>query len=109
MEIKPGKFCPLIKKDCIELKCSWFTQVRGKNPNTGKDVDEWGCAIAWMPVLTIETAQQSRQAGAAVESFRNEMVKANQSNLEVLLAVANQEPTKVSATIQDPNIKKLEN
>jgi len=109
MELKPGKFCPLIKKDCVELQCSWFTQVRGKNPNTGKDIDEWGCAIAWMPVLTIETAQQSRQAGAAVESFRNEMVKANQSNLSVLLAVANQEPANVAATVQDSAIKKLEN
>ena len=28
-----------------------------------------------VPVLLIENAQQSRQTGAAVESFRNEVVK----------------------------------
>jgi hypothetical protein len=86
MQLKPGNFCPLIKKDCIELKCAWFTQVRGTNPNTGKEVDEWACAITWMPVLLIENSQQQRQTGAAVESFRNEMVKANEASNQVLIA-----------------------
>jgi len=88
MEIKPGNYCPLVKEDCLQLKCAWFTQVRGKNPNTGKDVDEWACAIAWMPMLMIENSQQQRQTGAAVESFRNEMVKANEVGQKVLLAAA---------------------
>lgn len=63
-------------------------QVRGKNPNTGEDADEWGCSMAWLPVLTIENSQQQRQTGAAVESFRNEMVKANEVGQRVLLTVA---------------------
>jgi hypothetical protein len=79
-QIKPGNYCPLIKKDCIGLKCSWYTQIRGMNPNTGEDVDHWGCAITWLPMLTIENSQQQRSTGAAVESFRNEVVKANQEN-----------------------------
>lgn len=85
MEIKSGTYCPLIKKDCIQLQCSWFTQVRGTNQNTGKEVDEWACAIAWIPMLLIENSQQQRQTGAAVESFRNEMVKANEVSTNVLL------------------------
>jgi hypothetical protein len=80
MELKPGSYCPLIKKDCIGIKCSWFTQMRGTNPNTGKEIDEWGCAMTWLPVLLVENAQQSRQAGAAIESFRNEVVAFNQSS-----------------------------
>lgn len=83
-QIKPGKFCPLIRKDCVGLKCSWYTQVRGYNPNTGEDVDNWACAIAWMPVLTIENSQQQRSTSHAVESFRNEMVKSNESNRNIL-------------------------
>lgn len=86
MQLQPGKFCPLLKKDCVGLQCSWFTQVRGTNPNTGKEVDEWACAIAWLPVLLIENSQQQRQTGAAVESFRNEMVKTNQQTVHALLA-----------------------
>jgi hypothetical protein len=52
-----------------------YIQLRGTNPNTGQEVDNWKCSIAWLPILMIETAQQTRQAGAAIESFRNEAVK----------------------------------
>ena len=59
----------------MKLKCEWFTHVQGVNPQTGQEVDEWGCAVTWMPMLLIENSQQQRQTGAAVESFRNETVK----------------------------------
>ena len=72
MKLEPGKFCPLIGKDCIGLECSWFTQIRGVHPQTGEEIDEWGCAVTWMPVLLIENSQKQRETGAAVESFRNE-------------------------------------
>jgi hypothetical protein len=54
--------------------------------NTGNQVDEFQCAIAWMPMLLIENSGQQRQTGAAVESFRNEMVKSNETSQKVLLA-----------------------
>lgn len=76
-----GRFCPLIKKDCIQVQCAWFVQISGTNPNTGIEVNDWGCSIAWMPVLMIENSATQRQTGAAVESFRNEMVRANTSPL----------------------------
>lgn len=79
MELKPGTFCPLIKKDCIQLKCAWFMQIRGNHPQSGAEIDEWGCSIAWTPILMIENAKLQRETGAAVESFRNEMVKSNYS------------------------------
>ena len=76
MQIKNGTFCPLIKKDCVQLQCAWFTQLRGTNPQTGQEIDEWLCAIAAMPMLQIEVAKEARQGAAATESFRNEMVRA---------------------------------
>lgn len=85
MKLEKGKFCPLLQQDCIELKCAWFTQIRGTNPNTGEPVDEWDCSINWLPFLVIESTQQNRQTGAAVESFRNEVVKANESNQQLYL------------------------
>ena len=75
MKLEQEHWCPLIGEECMKLKCEWFTQVRGQNPNTGEDVDEWGCAVTWLPLLLIENSQQQRQTGAAVESFRNETVK----------------------------------
>jgi hypothetical protein len=74
MQLKNGTFCPLIKKDCVGLQCAWFTRVQGVDTNTGNQVDEYQCAIAWMPMLLIENSGQQRSTGAAVESFRNEMV-----------------------------------
>jgi hypothetical protein len=93
MELKPKNGCPLHSfEPCKQLDCAWFTQVRGTNPNTGKEVDEWACAIAWMPMLMIENSQQQRQTGAAVESFRNEMVKANESSRQALLTAVKINP-----------------
>jgi len=60
--------------------------VRGKNVNTGEDVDEWGCSMAWMPLLAIENSNQQRSTSAAVESFRNEMVKGSELSHQLLLA-----------------------
>ncbi len=75
MKIKPEGNCPLNKfKPCKKLECAWFIEVRGTNPNTGDETSEWGCAISWLPVMLIENAQQSRQTGAAIESFRNAVV-----------------------------------
>lgn len=80
-----GKLCPLLKKPCIEHDCAWYMQVRGSHPQTGQPVDEYGCAQVWQPILTIENSQQQRQTGAAVESFRNEMVEGNKQTARILL------------------------
>jgi len=80
-----GSYCPLIKKNCIEHKCAWYMHVRGMNPNTGEDVDHWGCSVTWLPMLTIENSQQQRHTSAAVESFRNEVVKANEQNRDLYI------------------------
>lgn len=108
MKIKSGDYCPLIHKKCIELKCSWYTQIRGMNPNTGQEVDEWGCAISWIPMLQIETSQQARQAGAAVESFRNEVVRSNSQNQQLHLEyMENHKVLPAEVNILDNIINKL--
>lgn len=71
------EFCPLIAKKCVEDKCKFWVHVRGKNPQSQAEIDMPDCAIRWLPTLLIENSQMSRQTGAAVESFRNEVVKGN--------------------------------
>jgi len=105
MKLEQGKYCPLIKKDCVGLQCSWFTQIRGYNPNTGEPVDEWGCAITWMPTLLIENSQQQRSTGAAVESFRNEVVKVNQENQQ--LYIQSIQPGIIANNILSENIQNV--
>lgn len=87
MKFQTKNNCPLNNfEPCKELECAWFIQIRGKNPNTGEDIDDWGCAISWMPLLMIENSQQQRCTGAAVESFRNEMVNSNEISQKILIS-----------------------
>lgn len=75
--------CPLGHK-CEEARdgaihrCAWFVKLRGRNPNSGEEIDEHGCAMSWMPVLLIETAGAARSTSAAVEGFRNSMLALNE-------------------------------
>lgn len=81
MDSKLGE-CPLGAK-CLEIKdnvqiyCPWYIKVQGKNPQSEELIDEYRCAMAWLPTLMIEHSLHERQTGAAVESFRNEMLKQN--------------------------------
>ncbi len=100
MNVLPDKNlrCPAtgFDKTCrqivVEYECPKYVQIRGMDPNTGEPVDRFGCVDAFLPMLLIENSQQQRQTGAAVESFRNEMVKANESSRKLLLASLNPLP-----------------
>jgi hypothetical protein len=76
MKLEAKNNCPLNNfEPCKQLECAWFTKIAGTHPQTGKDIEEWGCAMTWLPILMIENSQAARQTGAAVESFRNVMVQ----------------------------------
>ena len=104
--LKNGTFCPLIKKDCVGLTCAWYTRVQGVDMNTGSQVDTYECAISWLPMLLIENSGQQRQTGAAVESFRNEMVKSNEQAQALLLATA--EAAQINHNEQPKLIRSIE-
>ncbi len=85
--------CPLFKSECIEdgsviegelCGCRFWIHIMGNDPTTGERINKSDCALVWQPILTIENSQQQRQTGAAVESFRNEMVKSNETNIKLL-------------------------
>jgi hypothetical protein len=71
-----GPICPLHREPMSNVchKCPWWTKVTGKNPQSEEMIDDWRCAVALLPMLLIEGAQMTRQAGAAVESLRNDLV-----------------------------------
>ena len=104
MEIKTVLTCPLGSK-CEEIKdgaihrCAWYTKLVGVNPNTGESLDEHGCAMSWIPMLLIENSMQQRSTGAAVESFRNEMVQNSEINQQILLAAATKNTEKLISNI----------
>ena len=112
MKLEQENWCPLIGEECMKLKCAWFTQIRGTNPQSGEEVDEWGCAVTWLPMLLIENSQQQRQTGAAVESARNESVRDNEENRRLIKQITTAMLQNPIAPIQvesvDEPINKLE-
>lgn len=91
--------CPMMGGEpCVEdgsirngelVACRFWVTVQGMNPQTGETMNHKDCAMAWMPVLMIENSKVNRETGSAVESFRNEMVRNNELNTQVLIATTN--------------------
>src|SRR3990167_11456222 len=80
--------CPLLKGPCVRNRCVWWTHVVGRNPQTGIEMDQENCAMSWIPILLVENAGRTNQVGAALESTRNEMVKATGDIARAALAQA---------------------
>ena len=75
-----GSKCKEIKEHEGEMKvhrCMWHIRLEGRDPQTGKEFDERGCAIQWMPLLFVELSRTNEGISASVQSFRNEMVDGN--------------------------------
>lgn len=70
-------------------RCAWYVHLRGKDPQD-QEVDEWRCAMAWMPILQTETAMTNRGQTQALESFRNESVKVQKDFTNMLFTAASQ-------------------
>jgi len=94
--------CPAtgFAKSCRDIiskcDCPKFVSIKGHDPQTGAVVDRHGCVDSFLPLLLIENAQMTRQAGAATESLRNEIVAANKRNRET-----------VAAIVGNPNVRQV--
>jgi hypothetical protein len=73
---EPGLKCPLWKKPMEQVchTCPWWMHLRGRDDNKGGEIDQWGCAVAFLPGLLITNATMTRGAAAATESLRNDLV-----------------------------------
>lgn len=96
--------CPLNGKLCVDgsredfpetkvggkVKCRWWQHLAGKDPQSEKMIDQFDCAIAWLPITTVESAQMARQTSASVDKVANEVasVKGNINGLARSIQVA---------------------
>ena len=101
MKLETGDFCPLVNGPCKKFECKWWIQIRGNNPQTGQEIDEWDCTVALLPMLIIESSQQSRSTAAAVESFRNISTEQNKKLHDNLLEAQKIVPAIVSAALNN--------
>jgi hypothetical protein len=91
MAIEQVAFCPLGKqceeiKDSRIYKCAWLITLKGVDPATGENIDQNQCAVASIPIMIHENAKYALGTARAVDDFKNEMVKAQESSKELLLA-----------------------
>ena len=70
--------CAWFEKSCRDLvvsgACRRWVNVRGMHPQTGTELDRWDCVDNQIPVLLMSIGKLTSEAGAATESFRNEVV-----------------------------------
>lgn len=96
MAIETKIVCPL-GSECEKIvdgkihRCAWYTCLAGQHPQSGEMIDEWKCAMAWIPIMLVENANTNRGQTAAIESFRNETVNGQNVFNTIMLAAANKQ------------------
>jgi hypothetical protein len=80
MQFDENNGCPLNgMKPCKKVRqkngCAFWMWFTFRDPQTGDDVAQHACAMVWQPYMSMKAAQETMQGAAAVESFRNEMVR----------------------------------
>ena len=87
-DVKENYVCPLGAK-CVQIvnnevvRCMWHTKIAGQDAQ-GEKHDNWGCAMAWLPILLIENSNQLRGTTSAVESLRNETVSRQEAAMKMI-------------------------
>jgi hypothetical protein len=73
------EMCPLMnkKRKLVCHKCAFYMHIRGKHPQSDADMDNWDCAVVFMPVLMIENVRHLNANHAAITSLREEVVDGN--------------------------------
>lgn len=72
-----GSQCEVIKDNKLH-RCRWYVKLKGKDPQSDQEIEEFRCTEEWSVLLKVENSLFQRQTGAAVESLRNEVNKGNE-------------------------------
>ena len=67
---------PKSQQECIKHDCEFYTHLQGMNPQTGQPMDQFGCAVSWLPVLMVENAGEARKVAAEINKHTNVFVQA---------------------------------
>ena len=98
------KICPLIGGECLKDRCTWWIRISGKTPQDNEHIDLHDCAIAWFPILTLETTKAVRASNDALEQFRSETRKGMESFIGLMMRAA-QRPVVAPPRDPDPPLR----
>jgi hypothetical protein len=78
-----GMYCPMWRSLCVKVchTCEFWDHIRGKNPQTGTDIDHWACTMKMQTFLSIENTLAQRQTTASIDALRKEVHEANDSGM----------------------------
>ena len=72
-KIKPGeKICPYVGTPCLKHSCEMYIKVEGSNPQTGKPMDVWTCAIKEVPTFSMYIGASIQKLDGEMSAFRKE-------------------------------------
>ncbi len=67
----------------VTERCRLYKMLPCVDLRTNESVEVWDCAIGHQVQIGRDIGQQTKEAGAAIESFRNEMVSQNNQLLNM--------------------------
>ena len=93
-----GMYCPLWRKPCVKVchTCAFWSSVKGKNPQTGADMEQWACAVTMQNILSMESTLAQRQTQASVDALRKEVHAANDVAMVGMVARLNDRMDRVA-------------
>lgn len=63
-----GHICEEVKDGALH-RCAWLTKLKGKDPQSEQEYDEWKCAIAWLPIVGVQNSQTNVGQTQAIEKL----------------------------------------
>lgn len=106
-----GMHCPLYRKACVKVchTCEFWDHIRGKNPQTGQDIDYWACTMKMHTMLQIEHTMVARQTTASVDELRKEVHQGNDQAMVGAIAHLNQQVRSAAIASDVPPAKLIGN
>ena len=83
----PTKKCPLFRKPCLKHDCALYMPLRGQHPQTGAPVDEYGCAIYWTVIVTLEGNKETLAVAGEIEALRKIVTNEQGQSLPVIESI----------------------
>ena len=69
----------------VHKNCQLWVHIIGVDKNSGQPMDQFCCEDKIRHSLLIENTAQQRETTASVQAMRNDIIRSNDMNLEVML------------------------
>lgn len=105
-----GMYCPLWRKQCVKVchTCEFWAHVRGKNPQTGQEMDHWACTHNMLTYLSIENTMVARQTTASVDELRKEVQAGNDKAISGAIGIINEQVRATTELLSQASQKLIE-